>query len=98
MGAKNNKNGNDFSLRFREKMASTWGLLLSGISILSVGFTAGIYIAGILNKLEQNDKDMIVKQEKFNLQCEYEAKIHELRERIYSLEKENLKNGREEEK
>ncbi|MCM0219732.1 hypothetical protein [Bacteroides fragilis] len=96
MGAKNNKNSNNLSLRFREKMASTWGLLLSGLSILGVGFTAGIYIAGILNNLKQNDEDMIVKQEKFNLQCEYEAKLHELRERIYSLEKENLKYGREE--
>lgn len=80
--------------KIKDKMATTWGLVISAATLFSLGFGSGIYISSVLSIIEQNDLQMKHYMDVVEQRSAYDEKIHELRETIFSLEKEILTHGR----
>lgn len=76
----------------KDRIAPIWGVLISGITIFSTGFGAGVYISSAFYDMKNKDEDFEHKQELLDIKSEYEDKIHELREQVYLLQKETLGN------
>jgi uncharacterized protein YlxW (UPF0749 family) len=94
---KNQSKNRSLEIRIKEKMASTWGLVLSAFSIFAVGFSTGCYISNVLAEIKYREVKIKQQQEFLDLKSQHEEKVHELSRIIYELQKENLKYGREKE-
>lgn len=79
-----------------QKMATGWGILISGLTIMGMGFGTGCYLSDNLHKLEMYKKEVDFNNKLWDLKNDYTDKIKEytriidnLQNRNSVLEKEN---------
>nr|WP_319511333.1 hypothetical protein [uncultured Draconibacterium sp.] len=76
---------------FLSKLSTTWNVIISGLTLLSMGFAAGYYISDVFKKIEINQINQQHNVQLYNLTKDFDKKSKELTHKINLLEIENGK-------
>ena len=58
------KKNTDIKSSIKEKISSTWGIIIAAFTIFGMGFGAGRYVANTYAKIQHNDDVMKLQKEK----------------------------------
>lgn len=84
----------DLKTSIKEKITSTWGIFISACVIFSTGFGGGCYVANTLADMHHNDDIMKLQKEILDAKEQNEVTVHDLRNQVYNLQKELIKERR----
>lgn len=72
----------------KDLISSTWGLLITGSTLISMGFGAGCYIMSSLCDIRHNDEITRLNEKIIDIKMEHEKELHELRQELYKAQNE----------
>lgn len=88
------KKNTDIKSSIKEKISSTWGIIIAAFTIFGMGFGAGRYVANTYAKIQHNDDVMKLQKEILDTKEQNEVTVHDLRNQIYNLQEELIEERR----
>lgn len=83
----------------KDLVSSTWGLLITGGSLIGMGFGVGCYITSSLYDIRHNDEITRLNEKIIDIKTEHGKELHELRQELYNTQNEliTIKKSKNEE-
>jgi hypothetical protein len=80
-----------FSEKFLRKLNTTWGALITGLSLVAIGFGFGVWVNDTFHKIESNEINQKHNEQLYMQKIQYERIMQEITHQKYLLEIENGK-------